>query len=117
MTIPHKQVKFVAKSLVDVRPYYFEVSGNLTLPLDTSSLSLDVRPFLLPSLLVNPSMIKELAPDIIKDIHNINEALVTLTAWVTKKIKYEPNFTSVTTLAPKTLEIGVGVFKINLTSS
>jgi len=79
------------------------------LPLEKSSLPSDVKIFLRPSTLVNPELIKARAPHLTDGYTTLEDALVSLTKWVTKKIRYVPKSTTIETKAREALALGTGV--------
>lgn len=105
----HKKSCFKVISTVETNPYKVIVNENILLPLETSILPPDVRVFLNPSTLINPEMIRQSAPHIVDHIKTLDEALVFLTEWVTKKIQYSPKSTTIQTKARDALALGVGV--------
>lgn len=109
ITEPHYSSYFKVISTVETIPYKVTVDDDISLPLDTSIFSPDVRIYLNASTLINPDMIRQRAPDIIDDVKTLKEALQVLTEWVTTNIEYVPASTTIQTKARESLAMGVGV--------
>jgi len=109
MTYAHKQSCFKVISTVETTPYKVVVNENISLPLDKSIFSPDIRMYLSSSTLIDPELIQNRAPDILNPIKTLKDAFVILTEWVTTNIQYVPQSTTVQTKARESLALGVGV--------
>jgi transglutaminase-like putative cysteine protease len=109
ITETHLATVFKVISTVETTPYKVTVDSDISLPLDKSQMSSDVRMYLNPSTLINPEMVKQRAPDILNQVKTLKDALIILTEWVTKNIEYVPSSTTTLTKARESLALGVGV--------
>ena len=108
-TTPHNNTNFNIKTIVQTKPYKSVAEGDHSLPLKQSSLPSDVKTFLGASTLVNPELIKARFPHITEGYTTLEDALVSLTKWVTEKIQYVPKSTNIETKAREALALGTGV--------
>ncbi len=106
---PHRVAIFRSASKARLtREYRLEPPGDLELPLKVG-ISPEAAIFLLPSRLVDPSKLEALAREILGGETSLRRALVALTDWVYREIKYERGHTTVETMAHEVVEIGRGV--------
>lgn len=107
--VPHRVAVFRAESTARLlREYRLEPSGDLEIPLSLQG-EPEAALFLLPSRLVEPSRLEWLAREILGGERSLRRALVALTDWVYREIKYERGYTNVETKAHEVVEIGRGV--------
>lgn len=109
MSKEHNHSSFKVLSTVVTNPYKVSVTENIPLPLEKSLMPEDVRPYLNQSSLIHPEFIIQRAPHLVEHIKTLEEALVFLTEWVTKKIQYVPKATNIQTKAREALALGAGV--------
>ena len=109
MSKEHSSSSFKVVSIVTTNPYKVSVNENIPLPLERTMFPDDARLYLNPSTLINPELIIQRAPHLVEHITTLEEALVFLTEWVTKKIEYAPKTTNIQTKAREALALGAGV--------
>ncbi|MCE4625398.1 MAG: transglutaminase family protein [Desulfurococcales archaeon] len=106
----HNRVSFRAVSLVRLRGEYKLIpQEDLRLPLEGVEDDPIAALFLLPSPLIDPSKLEDLARSIVGSTRSLRDVLFKLTDWVYREIVYERGYTSVNTKAHEVVEIGRGV--------